>query len=85
MKHAGADSLDRLAPLLAQLRDLAGLKEKQRGVFYFKSKAFLHFHQDGDGLFADLRTSADWQRYPVTTEADSQVLIDATRQALGRG
>ena len=43
MKHATAGALDRLEPLLAKVRRHGGLKEKSRGVFYFKSKAVLHF------------------------------------------
>ena len=55
MKHAGPGALDQLEPLLAQLRGLGGMVEKKRGVFYRKSQAFLHFHEDPKGLFADLR------------------------------
>jgi len=40
VKHAGADALDALEPVLAQLRALDGLREKSRGTFYRKSKAF---------------------------------------------
>ena len=83
MKHASSGSLDSLDPLLDQLREIAGLKEKQRGVFYLKSKAFLHFHEDPAGLFADLRASGDWQRYPVTTAGERNALLRSVRQALG--
>jgi hypothetical protein len=55
MKHATAPALDRLEPLLAKVRRHGRLKEKSRGVFYFKSKAVLHFHEDPAGLFADFR------------------------------
>ena len=51
MKHATAPALDRLEPMLAKVRGHRGLKEKSRGVFYFKSKAVLHFHEDPAGLF----------------------------------
>ena len=67
MKHATAHALDRLEPLLAKVRRHGGLKEKSRGVFYFKSKAILHFHEDPAGLFADFRTARDWQRFAVNT------------------
>ncbi len=30
------------------------LKEKKRGCFYFKSKGVLHFHEDPEGMFADV-------------------------------
>jgi hypothetical protein len=44
MKHVGAEALDRLEPLLVQVREVPGIKEKKRGTFYRKSKALLHFH-----------------------------------------
>ena len=57
MKHAGAEALDRLEGLLDAVRALGLLKEKSRGVFYLKSKAVLHFHEDPAGLFADVRAA----------------------------
>jgi hypothetical protein len=67
MKHATAVALDRLEPLLVKVRRHGALKEKSRGVFYFRSKAVLHFHEDPAGLFADLRAKDDWQRFAVNT------------------
>jgi hypothetical protein len=67
MKHATAPALDRLEPFLAKVRRHGGLKEKSRGVFYFKSKAVLHFHEDPAGLFADFRAKGHWQRFAVNT------------------
>ncbi|HEY1447921.1 MAG TPA: hypothetical protein VGF33_05250 [Caulobacteraceae bacterium] len=57
MRHARAEDLDRLEPLLARLRAFDALKERSRGVFYFRSQAFLHFHEDPAGLFADVRAA----------------------------
>ena len=67
MKHATQTALDQLEPLLAELRTL-GLVEKSRGVFYRRSRAFLHFHEDPKGLFADIRDEAgfDFERIDVT-------------------
>ena len=68
MKHATSTALDRITPLLEVLRELPGLKEKSRGVFYRKSSAFLHFHEDPAGLFADLRqTDGEFVRYRIET------------------
>lgn len=75
MKHATPRSLDRLEPLLEKLRRQGGLKEKSRGVFYFKSKATLHFHEDPAGLFADFRTTADWQRFSVNVAGERAALL----------
>jgi hypothetical protein len=57
VRHARAEDLDRLEPLLARLRAFDALKERSRGVFYFRSQAFLHFHEDPAGLFADVRAA----------------------------
>jgi hypothetical protein len=77
MKHAGATALDQLDPLITRLRALPGLKEKSRGVFYLKSRAFLHFHEDPKGLFADVRTvdGKDFERLQVDDlEAQEQLV-----------
>ncbi len=71
MKHATAAALDRLEPLLAEVRTLPGLVEKGRGVFYRRSKAFLHFHEDPAGLFADLRNAeGEFDRFRVEAAAE---------------
>ena len=79
MKHAGAAALDQLEPLIERLRALPGLKEKSRGVFYLKSRAFLHFHEDPKGLFADLRTAdgKDFDRFKVDDSSSWDGLIEA--------
>lgn len=70
MKHASAAALDELETLLDDLRKRPGLKERSRGVFYRKGRAFLHFHEDPRGLFADIRAAAgdDFERIDVTLE-----------------
>jgi hypothetical protein len=75
MKHAGFSALDRLEPLLKQIRRHTGLKEKSRGVFYLRSKSFLHFHEDPLGLFADLRVGDDFVRYPVDSKTEQDLLL----------
>lgn len=77
MKHAGAAALDVLEPLLDRIRTAPGLKEKSRGVFYLRSRAFLHFHEDPKGLFADLRAGDDFERFDVTTAAGQEALLAA--------
>jgi len=82
MKHAGQKALDTLEGLLVQIRRYEGLKEKKRGTFYRKSSAFLHFHEDPTGLFADLRVRDGWKRLPVTTKADCKVLLAELNRVL---
>jgi hypothetical protein len=66
MKHAGPAALHALNDLIDTLRKRHDLKESRPGVFYRKGKAFLHFHEDPTGLFADLRVSDEWERFRVT-------------------
>ena len=75
MKHAGDGALDSLEPLLAEVRRHSTLKEKKRGIFYRRSAAFLHFHEDRSGLFADLRTAGGWSRLPVNTASERQFFL----------
>jgi hypothetical protein len=81
MKHATPAALDQLEPLLAELRTL-DLTEKSRGVFYRRSRAFLHFHEDPKGLFADIRdpSGADFERVDVT-QADGRERLLALAKA----
>jgi len=82
MKHAGANALAALTELLERLRSRAGLVERRPGIFYVKGKAFLHFHEDPAGLFADLRENGDWRRLPVNDMAGRAVLLTLVDQTL---
>jgi hypothetical protein len=83
VRHARPDALDELEPVLMQLRALPDLREKSRGTFYRKSQAFLHFHEDPAGLFADVRLGgADFTRMRVSTKAEQRALMTAVTAAL---
>jgi hypothetical protein len=81
MRHAGPAALDQLEPLLEELRALPALVERTRGVFYRKGRAFLHFHEDPQGLFADIRdiTGADFERLDVTQPEGRAALVTSAR------
>ena len=82
MRHAGAAALDQLEPLLARLRQIASLKERTRGVFYLRSKAFLHFHEDPAGLFADIRAADGraFERFQIDTASARDALAETAAQ-----
>ena len=84
MRHAGQASLDELEPLLGRLRELPGLVEKKRGVFYVRGKAFLHFHEDPAGLFADIRMAdgLDFDRIAIGDESGRAELLALAAQRL---
>lgn len=82
MKHACAETLRSIDPLLQKLRALPGMQEKKPGVFYRKSRAFLHFHEDGDCLYADVRlVEPDFKRMPVNSAREQNTLLKAIREA----
>ena len=82
MKHATRASLDGFSEVLEQIKARAGLKEKKPGIYYRKSKSFLHFHKDSTGLFADLRAGDDFDHYPVNTRREWQRLLSAIYRAI---
>ena len=80
MKHASGPALEALAPLLAELRAMPGLVERKPGIFYFRSAAFLHFHEDAAGLFADAKLAGNsFDRFVVNSEAERAALLDRVR------
>jgi hypothetical protein len=83
MKHAGPHALAILEALLDQLRRLPGIVEKKPGIFYRGGKAFLHFHEDPAGLFGDLKTGEEFERFALNTSRERNALVRAAREALG--
>jgi hypothetical protein len=79
VKHAGPEAIDQLEPLLVELRAVPGLVEKKRGVFYRRSKAFLHFHEDPSGLHADIRLHEEFERHRVETSRERARLLAMVR------
>jgi len=76
MKHAGPSTLARIAPLLEELRARPALRERRPGVFSLGSRAFLHFHDDPSGIFADVRLADTFIRRPVTTRSQQADLLE---------
>lgn len=84
MKHAGPCALDRIEFLLNELRKRAALKERSRGTFYRGTRAFLHFHEHGPELFADVRLGPEFERLPATSKADWKALLQVVDEALSQ-
>jgi hypothetical protein len=84
VKHAGPETFDQLEDLLQQLRGLPELVERKRGTFYQRSRAFLHFHEDPTGPYADVRMDpdGDFKRFRVRTATDKRTLIRRVRAAV---
>jgi len=85
MRHITPERLDDLEAMLGELRGVDVLREKKRGVFYYKSRAFLHFHEDPAGLFADLRlTGSGFERHDVSSRASQKALVKRIRTGLNQ-
>jgi hypothetical protein len=82
MKHATRLTLTAIEPFLLSIRQFAVLKERSLGVFYWKGQAFLHFHEDPAGLFADIRINEEFQRFPVNSEGEKKFLLTKIKQVL---
>jgi hypothetical protein len=91
MKHATPATLHMLEPLLCRIRGLAGVVERKPGIFYRRSSAFLHFHEDEAGLFADAKLNGvEFERMPVSTPRQREAFwravaasCDASRSSKG--
>jgi hypothetical protein len=84
VRHARKEDLVVVEPVLAEIRRSPKLTERSPGTFYKKSQAFLHFHEDPAGLFADVRLTpeGDFTRMRVSTKAEQKVFLAAVRKAL---
>jgi len=85
VRHATQADLDRLEALLAELRGLPQLQERNRGSFSRGSRAFLHFHEDAGYLYADVKLDGEFQRLKVTSESEQAGFLTRVREALGSG
>jgi hypothetical protein len=82
MKHAGPETLDALEELLKKLRTLPQLTEKKRGTFYKKSVAFLHFHEDPAGIFADVKSDGEFKRFEANNAKQCESIFAFAKKAL---
>ena len=82
MRHATQEDLDRLEPLLAELRNLPGLRERKRGYFSRESRAFLHFHEDAGDFYVDVKLDGKFQRMRVTSHSEQAEFLAQVRSVL---
>ncbi len=86
MAHADEAALQRLLPLLRQLREIKALREMKPGTFYLKGSAFIHFHDEAGTLMADLKKAggSGFDRYAVDTPTGQRKLVDDAKRRVGR-
>jgi hypothetical protein len=79
MRHATLETLEEIEPLLEELRSVPGLVEKRPGIFFRRSKAFLHFHEDPSGLHADVRFGEEFERVRAETDVEREAPLARIR------
>jgi len=81
VRHATLEDLAPLEDLLVALRAIDGLTERSPGSFARGSRAFLHFHVDPAGLFADVKVHGEFERFRVSTRRERQRVLAVVRRA----
>ncbi len=69
MRHASPEDIKKIESVIIQLRGMRELRERSIGHFYYKGINVIHFHVDGESLYADignLRLKVDTS--PVSSE-----------------
>jgi hypothetical protein len=82
VRHATQEDLDRLAALLAELRELPQLRERKRGYFSRGSRAFLHFHEDAGDLYVDVKLDGAFRRMRVTSPGEQADFLAQVQRAV---
>jgi hypothetical protein len=82
MRHANPEDLDKLEALLAQLRAIPQLRERNRGSFSRGSRAFLHFHEHDGDLFVDVRLGTKFERVKVSGPVEQADFLTRVRATL---
>ena len=83
MARATKATLQALDAWLDEVRELGidGLVEKANGAFYQRRAGILHFHEDAEGVYADVKVDGDWQRVPIDDLEGKRQVIRLLRQA----
>jgi len=69
------DSAPSRAPESGRIWAALTRKGEPYGESQLKSPAFLHFHKDPAGIFADVSVDGPWQRLPVNSKKDEVALL----------
>lgn len=75
-------TLETLAPLLGVLRAYPILSEVRPTAFHLDGRDFIHFHEEPEGLFADVGLSKGRVRMPVSTQAEQAELLGRIEEKL---
>jgi hypothetical protein len=69
-------TLERLQPLLNLLRDRHALREVRPAEFQVRGRGFVHFHEEPEGVVADVLLNTGRVRMPVTSPGEQAELME---------
>ncbi len=75
-------TLERLAPLLNLLRAHPALREVRPAAFHLNGRDFVHFHDELEGIFADVRLSKGRVHMRVSSPAEQAELLERIEDIL---
>jgi hypothetical protein len=75
-------TLERIAPLLDVLRDHPALREVEVGEFILDDRDFLHFHEEPEGIYADVRLAKGRVHMPVSSRPEQLEFLERIDQIL---
>jgi len=75
-------TLDRIAPLLDELRAHPALSEARPTEFQLDGRDFLHFHEEAGGVVADVRLTEGRVSMPVSSRSEQAELLERIEQNL---
>ena len=78
----GQETVEALARLLNFLRSYEILSEVKPINFHLDGKGFIHFHDEPDGLWADIFLSKGRLRMPVNTASEQAGVIGSIEPTL---
>lgn len=86
MARASKATLAELAGLLERVRSIAGLTEKNAGIFYWKREPMLHFHDNGGNVVAHLKAAeGGFDEFAVdTASAQAKLVAELMRRCAAR-
>lgn len=75
-------TLEQLRPFLDDVHAVGidGLIEKANGAFYQRRNPILHFHEDAEGVYADVKVSGAWERVQVDRGQGKRRVIGILRR-----
>ncbi len=87
MAHCPFAKLADLSKELDSVRAWESVREPKPGIFYFKSKPFLHFHEKDGRRWADVRDGTEWGKpleipFAASSNARSKFLSDVKKRYL---